>query len=354
MQCARCYAMRWCARTPQLDRVLESAAQCLLAHLHYERGRHDDAADLLYPALELLEQHDGGMDVLAAGYGTALGLERLRDHSGRSALLLLEHIEQIAHGRKLARLSELAAAWRLMLLLEHPGNAAIDVLIARTGGESGLAHTLRSSHRWHDRAAMGFALARWHRLAGRSSAALVILGQIEQACLANDNAWHLARTRARIALVLQQRGEPLAALPYLYSALEHVALTQSWQSIVELGLPAKAMLRSLRQHDPHTVGGSTRALTIQALLERLSGDDDPAGDIFSERELEVLAQLARGYSNKQIARRLPLSENTVKFHLKNLYRKLDARSRESALAQAVQRGLLRGSEPHADQAVATD
>ncbi|RBK98988.1 helix-turn-helix transcriptional regulator, partial [Xanthomonas oryzae pv. oryzae] len=351
-------ALRWCARTPQLDRVLESAAQCLLAQLHYERGRHDDAADLLYPALELLEQHDGGMDVLAAGYGTALGLERLRDHSGRSALLLLEHIEQIAHGRKLARLSELAAAWRLMLLLEHPGNAAIDVLIARTGGESGLAHTLRSSHRWHDRAAMGFALARWHRLAGRSSAALVILGQIEQACLANDNAWHLARTRARIALVLQQRGEPLAALPYLYSALEHVALTQSWQSIVELGLPAKAMLRSLRQHDPHTVGGSTRALTIQALLERLSDDDDPAGDIFSERELEVLAQLARGYSNKQIARRLHLSENTVKFHLKNLYRKLDARSRESALAQAqaqaVQRGLLRGSEPHADQAVATD
>ncbi|WP_428959769.1 LuxR C-terminal-related transcriptional regulator [Xanthomonas oryzae] len=188
----------------------------------------------------------------------------------------------------------------------------------------------------------------------RINAALVILGQIEQACLANDNAWHLARTRARIALVLQQRGKPLAALPYLYSALEHVALTQGWQSIVELGLPAKAMLRSLRQHDPHTVGGSTRALTIQALLERLRGGDDPAGDIFSERELEVLAQLARGYSNKQIARCLHLSENTVKFHLKNLYRKLDARSRESALGQAVQRGLLRGSDPHADQAVATD
>ncbi|MCL1527346.1 LuxR C-terminal-related transcriptional regulator [Xanthomonas nasturtii] len=341
-----CYqqALSWCARTPQPDRVLEAAGQCLLAQLHHERGHHDDAADLLHPALELLEQHDGGMDVLAAGYGTALGLERLRDHSGRSALLLLEHVEQIAHGRKLARLSELAAAWRLMLLLEHPGNAAIDVLIARTGGESGLAHTLRSPHRWHDRAAMGFALARWHRLAGRSSAALTILGQIEQACLANDNACHLARTRARIALVLQQRGELVAALPHLYSALEHVALTQSWQAIVELGLPAKAMLRSLRQHDPHTVGGTTRALTIQALLERLSGDDDPAGDIFSERELEVLAQLARGYSNKQIARCLHLSENTVKFHLKNLYRKLDARSRESALAQALQRGLLRTAD----------
>lgn len=95
-------------------------------------------------------------------------------------------------------------------------------------------------------------------------------------------------------------------------------------------------------------------MTIQALLERLSGDDDPAGDIFSERELEVLAQLARGYSNKQIARCLHLSENMVKFHLKNLYRKLDARSRESALAQALQRGLLRGSDRHADQPARPD
>ncbi|WOB25583.1 MULTISPECIES: LuxR C-terminal-related transcriptional regulator [Xanthomonas] len=341
-----CYrqALSWCARTPQLDRVLEAAGNCLLAQVHYERGHHDDAADLLHPALELLEQHDGGVDVLAAAYDTALGLERVRDHSGRSALVLLEHVEQIAHGRKLGRLSELASAWRLMLLLEHPGNAAIDVVIARTGGESGLAHTLRSAHRWRDRAAMGFALARWHRLAGRSHTALTILGQIEQACLSSDNACHLARTRARIALVLQQRGELLAALPHLYSVLDHVALTQSWQAIVELGLPAKAMLRSLRQHDPHTVGGTTRALTIQELLERLSGDDDPASDVFSERELEVLAQLARGYSNKQIARHLHLSENTVKFHLKNLYRKLDARSRESALAQALQRGVLRGED----------
>ncbi|QJD68756.1 tetratricopeptide repeat protein [Xanthomonas campestris pv. badrii] len=342
-----CYqqALQCCARQPQLDRVLEAAAHCLLAQLHYERGHHDDAADLLHPALELLEQHDGSADVLAAAYDTALGLERLRDRSGRSALGLLDHIEQIAHGRKLARLSELAAAWRLMVLLEHPGTPAIDLLIARTGGESGLAHTLRAAHRWRDRAAMGFALARWHRLAGRSSAALSILGQIEHACLSNDNACHLARTRARIALVLQQRGELREALPPLYSALDHVALTQSWQAIVELGLPAKAMLRSLRQHDPHTVGGTTRALTIQALLERLSGDEDPASDMFSERELEVLAQLARGYSNKQIARHLHLSENTVKFHLKNLYRKLDARSREGALAQAQQRGVLRGQDP---------
>jgi LuxR family maltose regulon positive regulatory protein len=50
--------------------------------------------------------------------------------------------------------------------------------------------------------------------------------------------------------------------------------------------------------------------------------------------------LAFGHSNKQIARRLNLSENTVKFHLKNLYRKLDANSRAEALSRAQLLGLL--------------
>jgi DNA-binding NarL/FixJ family response regulator len=81
-------------------------------------------------------------------------------------------------------------------------------------------------------------------------------------------------------------------------------------------------------------------LEIQALLDKLRHDQDSGADLFSERELEVLALLAQGDANKQIARRLALSENTVKFHLKNLYRKLEAGTREAALASALQRGLL--------------
>jgi LuxR family maltose regulon positive regulatory protein len=61
----------------------------------------------------------------------------------------------------------------------------------------------------------------------------------------------------------------------------------------------------------------------------------------------VLAELALGHSNKQIARRLAVSENTVKFHLKNLYRKLEASTREAALGIALQRGLIAAARPPA-------
>src|SRR5690606_13330444 len=54
----------------------------------------------------------------------------------------------------------------------------------------------------------------------------------------------------------------------------------------------------------------------------------------SEREREVLEALCRRESNKHIARWLNVSENAVKFHVKNLFRKLGVHSREAAIKAA--------------------
>nr|WP_240719870.1 helix-turn-helix transcriptional regulator [Pseudarthrobacter sp. NamB4] len=58
-----------------------------------------------------------------------------------------------------------------------------------------------------------------------------------------------------------------------------------------------------------------------------------------ERELEVLQLLAAGQRNRSIAAKLHISENTVKFHLRNLYRKIGASSRTEAMALAHSNGL---------------
>lgn len=63
-------------------------------------------------------------------------------------------------------------------------------------------------------------------------------------------------------------------------------------------------------------------------------DDRPAGDAISERELEVLQLLAAGRSNREIARAMVVSVNTVKSHLKNIYGKLDVHSRREAVSRA--------------------
>ena len=64
-------------------------------------------------------------------------------------------------------------------------------------------------------------------------------------------------------------------------------------------------------------------------LEKLSRD--PFEDLTS-REKELLAALANGWTNLQIASRIGISRNTVKYHLKNLYDKLEVNNRAMAVA----------------------
>ena len=60
----------------------------------------------------------------------------------------------------------------------------------------------------------------------------------------------------------------------------------------------------------------------------------------SPRELVVLKELAAGRSNKEIARRLNVSPNTVKTHLARLYEKLDAKRRTDAINRARELGIV--------------
>jgi DNA-binding CsgD family transcriptional regulator len=62
--------------------------------------------------------------------------------------------------------------------------------------------------------------------------------------------------------------------------------------------------------------------------------------VLTNREREILALLADGLANKQIAARLGISTNTVKTHLELLFEKLGVSSRAEAVASGVRRGLL--------------
>jgi DNA-binding NarL/FixJ family response regulator len=63
----------------------------------------------------------------------------------------------------------------------------------------------------------------------------------------------------------------------------------------------------------------------------------------TEREAQILAAVARGLSNQAIARELWVTEQTVKFHLTNIYRKLRVANRTEAARYAYERGLVRAA-----------
>jgi DNA-binding CsgD family transcriptional regulator len=110
---------------------------------------------------------------------------------------------------------------------------------------------------------------------------------------------------------------------------------------IELGEPALAeRLAAMLAEVPGlrlAAPGETADVAVVAARDRPAEFDAP----LTRRELDVLALLAEGESNKSIARTLGISVHTVKFHIASLFDKLDAEGRTEAVAQAARMGAIK-------------
>ena len=126
------------------------------------------------------------------------------------------------------------------------------------------------------------------------------------------------------------------------------------KSLEALGAGASAVLP--RSADPTEIVAAIRALAaassclqrslLAALLDKSAAAAEPSNrdadgnPRLTAREIEVLAAMADGASNKEIARRLDISFHTVKFHVAAILDKLEADSRTEAVVKASQLGIV--------------
>jgi|SRR5579859_1654306 len=100
-----------------------------------------------------------------------------------------------------------------------------------------------------------------------------------------------------------------------------------------------------RDADANQIDAAIRAVAAGLVVRRRRASEAGFGALrecetqalLTPRELEVLAALSEGMTNKAIARRLDISLHTVKFHIESLFRKLGARTRTEAVTKASER-----------------
>jgi DNA-binding NarL/FixJ family response regulator len=125
--------------------------------------------------------------------------------------------------------------------------------------------------------------------------------------------------------------------------LERLAAEQDGIAIVGAADSPATLARLLDETQAEAVLAEARPV-LAALLAAdpsetaAAGGEAEAG--LTPREIEVLAAMADGASNKMIARRLGISFHTVKFHVASILAKLDADSRTEAVAQGARLGLV--------------
>ncbi|HKO62720.1 MAG TPA: response regulator transcription factor [Pyrinomonadaceae bacterium] len=103
------------------------------------------------------------------------------------------------------------------------------------------------------------------------------------------------------------------------------------------GYLLKSMVRKELIETIRTVHAGKKRIPAEIAIEMAEHHSD---DALTDREIEVLREVAAGNANKMVAQRLKVSEETIKAHMKNILSKLGANDRTHAVTIALKRGII--------------
>ncbi len=331
--------------------ALELVERELLGHpgqacmLHALLGGIAYEFDEIAPAVEHVERAMGSIsecshaDAMIVAYLTQARLQRLRgDHS--SALAILREGQDLGQRRRLPRVTFSLAAEECADHARVGRYEEAQVVAARfdfnelptPGGTSGLSSdkALRAASRY---------------LLRQSPKPVVeaLDGAIEssqQRGLAHRSV-ELLLIRARAH---KQAGEVASALTDLHHALTLAAPRQYLRVFLDEGPELGSLIDGL---DLERLGNSP-AVPLARRLQQARGKPgnqgrstgSSLGEQLTRREVSILKRLESGLSNKEIAEAIFLSEGTLKWHLHNVYSKLNVKNRSGAMVRARTLGIV--------------
>jgi LuxR family maltose regulon positive regulatory protein len=134
----------------------------------------------------------------------------------------------------------------------------------------------------------------------------------------------------------------------MLSAIKLGSRDQLIRTFLDEGKHAIEILHGLHCDASHASSGDIEIAHIKTLLNAAGFDEVDAGRLaeadaeyhLTEREADVLRLVAHGLSNPELAIRMAVSENTVKYHLRNIYSKCAVGNRIQAVSLAKRIGLL--------------
>lgn len=193
----------------------------------------------------------------------------------------------------------------------------------------------------------------WWIVAVLGAAVPITLAVLDKPILTSGKHEDKKTKERELLAVLAERGELTPTTAAMRTSLTVDEASKMLEELAHKGhlkleVEEGVMAYALRERDREKMKASDSMSLDSRSLEAGAVDESPEQarapqtleDPLSERELEVLALLASGRTNSEIASSLFVSVGTIKSHTGNIYRKLEAKNRAEALARARELGLI--------------
>ncbi len=295
-------------------------------------GRDQPAAAqaVLANRLDVIER-SGFPDNVLLAYRTLANVA-LSQQDERHALNVLGNLEAVGERRQLPRLRAYALADKVRIHALRSRNETVVPLLAALDRlqdvfEHGHMQPLLPEYRLVAAIARAYAALAKHELdeaEAQVAVAAALAGQLQR----GRDALTLKVLRSVIA---RQRGSA-DALPLLQETIG-LAMISGYSRLLGDTHPLAVEMAKELQATDHRAGSEPAAAATSLRMP-------PRLGLLTAKEAEILALIEKGMPNKQIARTLDISSETVKWHLKNLYMKLSAGTRRHAVERARLLGLL--------------
>lgn len=325
------------------------AANCAAfqAELLFEQDMVEEARGLLEWALPHMEQSDGWVDVYAAAYFT-----EARALAGEGAFEeacdMIARARRVAARRRLRQLEMLADICGIELQISQGAPAQAVLAAAAVIGLDPMADMMHEESPAYRPVAIAASLCR--------TRLRLLIGEVGLALdeLAKLRAWAEQHGAGRLlidvnilaAACLRGIGDVEQARLYFDEAVG-IAM---FQNIVRPFVEARQFIQESLDDalDSDVQVDRFRAQFLRSLAKSLAvyRNNVTVLGVFSEAEAEVLLYLSQGFSNKEIARLIGMSPDTVKYRLKSVFRKIGVSKRRDAVRISAERGLIPAGTSH--------
>lgn len=317
------------------------AANCaaLEAELLYEQDRSADASALLEWALPHMEQSDGWVDVYAAAYFTAARIAA-DDGSIDAARALLDRAKAVGRRRRLRQLELLAGLGELELMLRDDGMLKRAKALAVSIDLDALADSMAEESPLYRPVSVAAALCRV-RLALLTGASHTALDELEAM-----TRWARQHGAGRLLIelnLLKAHGyRVIGERTRAQACFDEGVGMAMFQGIVRPFVNARSFVQPALGEALAASPDRFRAQFLKGVQRSLGTHrlPAPAPDALNEAETSILRHLSEGYSNKEIARLIGMSPDTVKYRLKAVFRKIGVGRRQDAVRVSRERGLI--------------